>query len=289
MAITTPTSATAWRPDVIAAWQFGVMIPDALVAQTSTVVGTVQGDQPYVRVPYISADPPASFYPEGSTIVGGDPTMSEVAFQTGKLAALSRLSNESLRQPLDVASALFTSFQRSLRRQANRVYLSNPVTAGQPTGLVNTPGIHVGGALGANLDGVADAIAFIESNDGSADYVIMDPLSWGSLRKMKATSSGGTPLLGPPSADGTRALFGVPVVVSSQMPFTAPVGTTAGSGSVLVVDKLAVVSAFSDVELARSTDVYFASDSTGLRATCRIGFGVLFPNRIAKLSVTLPA
>lgn len=289
MAITTPTSATAWRPDVIASWQLGVMVPDALIAQTSTVVGVVQGDQPYVRVPYISADPAPGFYAEGATITGGDPTLSEVAFQTGKIAALSRVSNESLRQPLDVAGALFTSFQRSLRRQANRVYLANPVTAGQPTGLRNVPGIHDAGTIGANLDALTDAIAYIESNDGSADYVITDPLSWGYLRKMKATASGGTPLLGPPSADATRMLFGIPVLVSSQLTFTAPSGTTAGSGSMLVIDKLAVVSAFSDVELMKSNDVYFASDSTGIRATCRIGFGVLYPNRIAKISVTLPA
>jgi HK97 family phage major capsid protein len=287
VAITTPTSAVAWAPDQIASFQLGAMVPDALIATTSTVVGVIQGDRPAMRVPYISADPPPAFYAEGAEITGGDPTLSELVFNTSKIAALARASNESLLQPWDTSAALFMSFQRSLRRQANEVYVSNPVTTGQPTGLLNA-GIHDAGTLGSNLDGIVNAISFIESNYGSADHILVDPLSWGYLRSVKSTAAGGMPVLGPPSGDAALSLFGVPVIVTPAMPHTAPAGTTDGSGSILVIDRQAVMSAFADVQIYRSADVYFASDSTGLRATCRLGWGVLFPDRIAKLEVVLP-
>ena len=74
-------------------------------------------------------------------------------------------------------------------------------------------------------------------------------------------------------------LLGVPLVTSSAMP----------AGSLLVVDKTAVVSAVGPVNVQQSEHVYFTSDSIGLRCTFRFGANLVHPDRVAELTVTAPA
>jgi hypothetical protein len=72
-------------------------------------------------------------------------------------------------------------------------------------------------------------------------------------------------LLGPPTSEATRTLFGAPVYVNSQMPCTAPTATVDGYGygSMLVIDRSAVMSALSNEQIVSLRDTYFAQDSTG--------------------------
>ena len=48
----------------------------------------------------------------------------------------------------------------------------------------------------------------------------------------------------------------------------------------LVIDRTAIVSAVGSVQVATSTDAYFAADSVGYRVTWRIGHAVPRPNRL---------
>ncbi|MGN6693755.1 MAG: hypothetical protein ACTHN0_06220 [Aquihabitans sp.] len=70
----------------------------------------------------------------------------------------------------------------------------------------------------------------------------------------------------------------MPVIVNPQMP----------AGNLLVLDKSQVIAAVGPVRLATSGDVYFSSDSLARRVTWRIGWGVVRPDRIAKVTVTIP-
>ncbi len=66
----------------------------------------------------------------------------------------------------------------------------------------------------------------------------------------------------------TRQLLGIPVLVSSAMT----------AGSLIVIDRAAVVSAVGPVVVAVSDQAYFASDSIGLRCTFRFGQNVVRPD-----------
>ena len=57
----------------------------------------------------------------------------------------------------------------------------------------------------------------------------------------------------------------------------------------VVIDRSAVVSAVGPVNVAVDNSVFFTSDSVALRATWRIGFNVVRPDRIAKFTVTAAA
>ncbi|MDV6291502.1 phage major capsid protein [Rhodococcus aetherivorans] len=277
---TTATSAKAWSPDV-SAFAASEVIPDALVLETSTVVGRIEGDEPAVRVAYVD-DAAATFVAEAATIPEADPALSEVLVHTGKVAQLVRLSREQYSQN-NTAALLSESVRRAVTKKANQAYIAQAAPTAPavtpPAGLLNVTGIETGGAVAADLDGLVDLIATLEGNGATPSHILVDPVAWASLRKFKTATGSAQTLLGAGTADATKSLLDLPVIVTPAL--------TAGTG--LVIDRTAVVSAVGDVQLAVSQDVYFASDSVGIRCTWRFGANVVRPDRIGSFTVTDPA
>ncbi|MGX6513027.1 phage major capsid protein [Rhodococcus sp. SJ-2] len=277
---TTSTSAKAWSPDVTA-FAAADVIPDALVLTASTVAGVVEGDAPAVRVAYIDDDE-AAFVPEGNEIPEGNPELNEVLVFTGKVAQLVRLSREQYGQD-NVAQQLASSVARAVTKKANEAFLvqAAPVSPAvtPPAGLLNVTGIESGGAVADDLDGLVDLIATLEGNGATPSHILLAPDAWASLRKFKTGTGSAQSLLGAGSTDAVRSLLDLPVITTSAL--------TAGTG--LVVDKSAIVSAVGPVNIATSDDVYFSSDSVGVRATFRFGANVVRPDRIGSFTVTAPA
>ena len=277
---TTKTSAKAWSPD-ITAFAPSEAIPDALVLQTSTVVGRIEGDDPAVRVAYVD-DADADFVAEGAEIPEDDPALSEVLVHTGKVAQLVRLSREQYAQA-QTPQMLAESVRRAVTKRANLAYIAQAAPTAPavtpPAGLVNVPGIEEGDAVASDLDALVDLIATLESNGATPSHILVDPIAWASLRKFKTGTGSAQALLGAGTTDATKSLLDLPVMVTSAL----------ASGTGLVIDRSAIVSAVGDVQLATSSDVYFASDSIGIRCTFRFGANVVRPERIGSFTVTAPA
>lgn len=277
---TTKTSAKAWSPD-ITAFAPSEAIPDALVLQTSTVVGRIEGDEPAVRVAYVD-DADADFVAEGAEIPEDDPALSEVLVHTGKVAQLVRLSREQYAQA-QTPQMLAESVRRAVTKRANLAYIAQAAPTAPavtpPAGLVNVAGIEEGDAVASDLDALVDLIATLESNGATPSHILVDPIAWASLRKFKTGTGSAQALLGAGTTDATKSLLDLPVMVTSAL----------ASGTGLVIDRSAIVSAVGDVQLATSSDVYFASDSIGIRCTFRFGANVVRPERIGSFTVTAPA
>lgn len=277
---TTKTSAKAWSPD-ITAFAPSEAIPDALVLQTSTVVGRIEGDEPAVRVAYVD-DADADFVAEGAEIPEDDPALSEVLVHTGKVAQLVRLSREQYAQA-QTPQMLAESVRRAVTKRANLAYIAQAAPTAPavtpPAGLVNVAGIEEGDAVASDLDALVDLIATLESNGATPSHILVDPIAWASLRKFKTGTGSAQTLLGAGTTDATKSLLDLPVMVTSAL----------ASGTGLVIDRSAIVSAVGDVQLATSSDVYFASDSIGIRCTFRFGANVVRPERIGSFTVTAPA
>ncbi|EHK84249.1 phage major capsid protein [Rhodococcus pyridinivorans] len=277
---TTKTSTKAWSPD-ITAFAPSEAIPDALVLQTSTVVGRIEGDEPAVRVAYVD-DADADFVAEGAEIPEDDPALSEVLVHTGKVAQLVRLSREQYAQA-QTPQMLAESVRRAVTKRANLAYIAQAAPTAPavtpPAGLVNVAGIEEGDAVASDLDALVDLIATLESNGATPSHILVDPIAWASLRKFKTGTGSAQTLLGAGTTDATKSLLDLPVIVTSAL----------ASGTGLVIDRSAIVSAVGDVQLATSSDVYFASDSIGIRCTFRFGANVVRPERIGSFTVTAPA
>lgn len=276
---TTPTSSQAWSPDVTTFLPSEV-IPEALVMQASTVSGRIEGDEPLLRVAFVDDDN-ADFVAEGTEIPEADPVLSEITVATGKVAQLVRLSREQYVQS-NAATMLSDSVRRAVVKRADLAFISQAAPVGPavtpPAGLLNIADITDGGAIAGDLDGLVDIVAGIAAAGGTATNILLSPTAWASLRKFKSATGSAQSLLGAGSVDATTSILGVPVLVSNSL--------TGSNG--LVIDKAAVVSAVGDVQVATSSDVYFASDSVGLRCTFRFGATVVHPDRVAAFTVTNP-
>lgn len=278
---TTTTSAPAWSPDVTTFAPTDV-IPDALVLATSTVAGFVEGDQPVVRVAYVT-DAAAGFVAEGANISEADPGLDETDVATGKVAQLVKISREQWDHD-QTPQMLAESVARAVTRAANIAYISQvaptPPAITPPAGLLNITGITDGGTLGTNVDTLVDAIAGIEDDGGNATHIITAPDAWATLAKLKGGTGSEVPLIGAPGAPGIgteppeRRLLGLPVLVSSAV-------TT---GTLLVVDRAAIVSAVGPVTVATSEHVYFNADAIALRCTFRFGANAVHPARIVTIT-----
>lgn len=276
MTLTTNSSAIAWRPDVTV-FEPADVVPEAIIMQASTVAGQIEGDAPAVRVAYVD-DAAATFTAEGAEIDESEPELDEALVYTGKITQLVRLSNEQFRQQ-NTAAELSKSTQRAIIKKANEAFLTQaapaPGTNTPPAGLLNIDGTESGAAVDENLDALIDLIAALEGNGSSPSQIILDPTGWATLRKLKTGTGAATTLLGAGTTDAERRLLDLPVIVSNAMP--------AGEG--LVIDRGAIVSAAGQVNVARSEHLYFNSDSIALRATWRIGWNIVRPDRIGKFTI----
>lgn len=274
---TTLNSARAWSPD-LASFAPSEVVPDALILRTSTVVGEVEGDAPFVRVAWVN-DASADFTAEGAPIPEADPGLDETLVATGKVSQLVRISREQWSQER-TSELLSDSVRRAVVKRANAAYIAQLAPTAPavtpPPGLLNVPGITDGGVLGYNLDVIVDAIAGIEAAGGMASHIILDPATWALIGKIKSATGSEIPLIGAPGSSAqapARALLGVPIITDAAM---AP-------GTLLVVDKTAIASAVGQVRVASSEHAYFTSDSIGLLCTWRIGWNVMHPDRIVKI------
>ncbi len=276
---TTLTSADGWSPDVNT-FAPTEAVPEALVLQTSSVLGNIEGDDVAVRVAFVDDDD-AQFTAEGATIPEAEPVLDEVLVYTGKVTQLVHLSREQWLQP-GASNRLADSVRRAVTKKANEVYLTQAAPTSPavtpPAGLLNVDGIADGGAVADDLDNLVDLIATLEGNGANPTHLVVDPTGWASLRKLKTATRANTSLLGAGTSDAARVLLDLPVLVSGAM--------TAGTGAVL--DRAAIASAVGLVRVAQSEHVYFTSDGIALRCTWRIGWNVAKPDRLGTFTVTDP-
>ena len=276
--VSTPTSASAWRPDQFSFLAADVL-PDALILQCSTVAGEVIGDAPSLKVAYVTDDD-AEFVAEGSPIPEGQPTLSEAVVFTSKVSKLLRITSEQYRQA-GTPAQLAASAARAVTRRADQAFLTEAAPVGPAVapsaGLLNTAGIINGGAVSGNLDALVDLVATLQTNLATPSNILVGPLGWAELRKLKeSATANNVSLLGAGTEDAQQLLLSLPIIVSNAITDLAG----------LVIDRNAVVSAVGAVEVASSKDAYFSSDSIAHRVLWRIGHTVPRPERLGKFTVT---
>lgn len=255
-----------WSPDVQSFLPDDV-IPDLLLPRVATVVaGAIHGDEPSVRVPYITDDGAAEVTAEGDEITEHDPVRAEVVIETHKLAKLVVVSSEAFNDGT-TSTLVANSSGRAISNAANKIVVD---------AIKGTTGIIDGGSVGANLDTISDALATVATNGAHGSVLLVGPAGWSAMRKLKAGTGLNSSLIGAGTADALPSIFGSPVIVDNAV----------GADDLFIIDPSAVAAADGPVEAAVSTERYFELDSVGMRTTYRFGLAVQRANRIAKLSLT---
>lgn len=273
---TTTTSEWGWRPDTVEFLATDV-VPQALILQTSTIAGEVDGDAPSVHVPYIidagQVGTGAVFKAEGAALADEEPALDEIELKTKKLTRLATLSNEQFNKA-PTAQQVSLSFARDLVRRADAAYLNE--NSSPLIGLLHTSGfVDAAAPISTDLDPLVDLLAELEVNGAEPTALIVDPLSWAAIKKLKVADTYNQSLLGAGTEDAAPRLLSLPVLKSRFIP--------ANSG--IVVDRTQIVSAVGQVKVAQSDHAAFTSDAVVLRATWRIAWGVPRPERIGRFAV----
>lgn len=276
MANTTLNTAKAWHPDVTVFPADEVMAP-ALIMQAATYGGRIEGDEPSIRVAFID-DAAAEFVDEFAEFPIADPDLNEITIQTRKVGLLTSVSMEQYRQQ-GAAGRLAESVRRSVITRADRAFIEQPAptppATAPATGLAAWPGISTATATG--IPGMIDAAATVEDVGGNVDLWIASPKSWALMCRWTAVTSGAL-VLGSGTEEAPRRLLGRPVLVSGAAPDNAVLG----------IDKSSVISAYGDVEIATSEHAAFSRQGVAIRASWRIGHGVIRPKRLVKVTVSEP-
>src|SRR5699024_4308033 len=238
---TTLTSSKAWAPDQNI-FSPADAVPNALILSHSTVGGVIEGDEPALRVAYVD-DADAQFTAEGTEIPEADPALNEILVYTGKITQLVRLSREQYLQK-DTEKEAGDSLARDDTRKDNAAFLTQQAPGSgdnaAPVGLVNIADNIEGGRVDNDLDALIDLTAQLEANGATPSGIIVDPIGWASLRKLKTAQDANTTLLGSGTNQAQRLLLDLPVTVSAAL----------AENTGIVVDNTAVVSAVGPVNIA---------------------------------------
>lgn len=276
MTVTTGTTTVGFSPDVNA-FDAEESVPEALILQTSTRAGDVDGDEPVVRVTWVE-DGDAEFVGEGEEIDPDAVDTSEISVHTGKVAKLIKISREQYYQQ-QTSERLSAAVARAVTKRANLAYIQQaaptaPATT-PPAGLLDIVGLVNGGAVANNLDKLVDLVATLEDNGGAPSHWLMSSAAWARLRKLKRDATSNEALLGAGTTDAVKMLLDIPVLTSGAVP--------AGTG--LLVSQSDIASVIGSVMVAASEHFYFGSDSVALRCTWRFGQDLPHPNRCGKFTI----
>lgn len=273
MAMNNTNGAPLLRPEDVGALVVQPVIAASVALQVSTLVRT---DSPSYRIPTITADAAAGWYAEGAPITPTDATTDEVDVTPSKVAGLTVISRELANDSNPAAATVIgQSLARDIARKIDAAFFAN-TTANGPSGLLSIAATAIDtGATIASLDPFAEAISEAEQLGAAITAFVANPATVLALAKLKRETGSLEPLLGvDPTQPGVRQVFGVPLLSSPAV----AAGTVWG----IPRDRVFVV-VREDVTLDVDRSAYFASDSVGVRAIMRVGFGFAHEDAVVRL------
>jgi HK97 family phage major capsid protein len=241
----------------------------------------------------VDSDPATTIVAEGNAIGPADPGYTDVAATPVKFGTLTVVSNELMMDSSpDITNLLEMQMLRSLALRYDLASFTenNANFKGLPfvTGITLDSSLGANGLKPVNLDTIASAVGTITGFDASPSAVLMHPRSGGTLLQIKEVAGSTKSLLQDSSASGsagiTRALFGLPVFLTSQLPITETKGTSTDCSSIYVVDASQIYGVFrtdARVEVDRSR--LFNTDQSEIRAVMRATLAVPNPKAVVRI------
>ncbi len=243
-----------------------------VLASGATRIDTINRQ---IHVPRVLNDGGADWFGELEEINETGPTGDDLVLSPKKVAALVRLSSESVDDSNpSVLDAVGTAMTRAVALKADAGIL---VGAGgkAPLGVYGQAGQHVVSPA-ITIDALIDASGLIAGVGGAARAAYLNPSDVTVLMKSKDLQE--RPLLGPDYAGGpTSTVYGLTL-------WSTP-AIAAGTG--LVADPSEIICAVrQDPSVAVSTDALFTSDGQVARVIARLDCGVNDPRGLVSIAAT---
>ncbi len=228
--------------------------------ETSEVYNRDSGED--LRIPVLTGFSSATEKAAGSAIDESEPTYSSILLQMSKQGFITKLANELITDAgFDIEANIAEQAGNAIGTRANTV-IHAAVTAAAGSGVT----------AGTTNAITADELIDLQfSTDGAvrmlpgAGYMV-NTSTLGAIRKLK--DNDGRYILDV-VAGGPSTILGMPVI---ENPAVASIAT--GEKAVFFGHWPSVKVSTTGLDLAVSTDAYFANDITGYRFTYRLGAGV---------------
>lgn len=223
-----------------------------------------------LRFPRIGTGVVAGWYQENAPFSDDSVTFEHVTLVAKKVGGKVVASNEVLADAVDDAmrDALGWNLAREIGTAFDYGAFFGDGLDGEPTGLVNVPGVQktpINGPL--TLDDVAASIARVEAANATPSAIFLSPAAYAALRveRDSGSTTGKYQLSTDPSAAAPRTLWGVPVFLSTHLGNHAVI---ADMSRIVLGVRHGFVLFFDPYSLS-------ASDQTVVRATMRLDFAPL--------------
>jgi len=278
MTLTTTTANAVLTSDQIPQLVELPITRESAAMRTSTIVRT---NAHQLKVPLLSADAStAGFPPEGAEAPIAEPTTTEAVVPLYKITALSVLTKELISDAEgDVLGLVGRSLVRSLITVIDNAAFANTTVDGF-SGLGSiTPTLADAGADWTNYDTFEFAKSNAEQHGTVVSYWVCNPATALKLSTVKAYAAAASniALLQPNSADPAgRQISGIPLIVSPSVP----------NKTVWALPSDRIVTALCwGTTVESDGSVFFTSMKTALLASVRLGYKVLDPLSLTKITV----
>lgn len=204
---------------------------------------------------------------------------SEIAFQpyvitVRTIAHHVPVSNQLLSDSAAIAAYIDMRLRDGLADRVERQLILGNGTAPNLAGLENQAGVTVTPVNDSLVDTANEWIWRLWQNGFAVDAIIVNPLDWAAVERLREGTNSGMYLYGPPGSVAAPQLFRVPVIPSRWVT-AGEIGVCALRQSAVIVDRQAA-----SVEMGYVNDDFVRNRIT-LRAEERLALGVDRPGGIA--------
>jgi HK97 family phage major capsid protein len=282
MSVQLTSNTTALIQQSVQSYLIQPLVPASVLLQLGPVIFDTNAP---IRVPRIGATT-ASFYAEGATIALSDAAFDEVDLLPSTLQSVKTIipiSSELVRSAvLGVTTVLEQRVVQDVALALDKAFIQGSGTAGTNIiGLINQTGVNTATYTASGAGSLQDqdtylsALATAYSDFTTPTHWLIHPQDFfGTVLKAKDTL-GRLLFVADPTGHGPGSLFGIPVVVTAQVP----------QGTVLLVDITKVLVAR---DLSPSVQVlletFAQSDEIGVKVTARFDLGLSHPQAVTVLT-----
>lgn len=248
-----------------------------------------------LRIPRLLTDPSSGWVAEGAEITASDATGDSILSTPQKLAALSIITNETIRDSTPALLDLYgDQMNRDLSLNLDLGFFEGTGTAPQIRGLKNVAGITsvsmgANGAQITNLDPWADAIGALAESNAEATAIFMHARDWKAISKIKETTGSNKPVMVNetvgPTGKISRSIYGIPVFLTTRIATNEVQGTSGAvctSSYVVQADQVVVVLR-EDVDITVNPYRLSHEDKTEVKATLRADLIVPNPAAVVRI------
>lgn len=252
-------------------------LAQSVTSQVTTPV-TIDGHTNKVRFPILVSDPQVGWTAEGEEIAQGTPEFDQITVTPTKVAGLVIQSNELVNDSNPNAlNQVGQGLVRQITNSVDAAFFGPTLAEPAAPGLEAASTAKVTAAAATTFDWAEEAIGLAAGRGYTINHFVANPADAVTMALVKESTTSSRGLLqADPAQPSVKTIGGVPLLTSPHVK----------AGTVWALPTMAANLVIrQDANVVADTSAFFTSDRTAIRATMRVGFGIVAPDAIVKITL----